>query len=94
MLIVALGATRLRRSGPRVGEVAETTLIQVRTEDAVRSRVFAAQDAAAHVAYSAAMVVGGVLVGLSGARLAFGTAAASALLAALIASRLRRHQTT
>jgi hypothetical protein len=40
------------------------------------------------------MVVGGVLVEASGARLAFGTAAASGLLAALIASRLRLHQTT
>jgi hypothetical protein len=51
--------------------------------------VFAAQDGAAHVAFSAAMVVGGVLVEAGGARLAFGTAAGSGLLAALIASRLR-----
>ena len=94
VLIVALGALAFAGAGRGLGEVAETTLIQVRTEDAVRSRVFAAQDGAAHVAFSAAMVVGGVLVEASGARLAFGTAAASGLLAALIASRLRLHQTT
>ena len=80
VLIVALAGLAFAGAGRGLGDVAETTLIQVRTEDAVRSRVFAAQDAAAHVAYSAAMVVGGVLLGLSGARLAFGTAAASALL--------------
>ena len=93
-LVIALGALAFAGAGRGLGEVAETTLIQARTEDAVRSRVFAAQDGAAHVAYSVAMVVGGVLVGVGGARLAFGTAATSGLLAALIASRLRRHQTT
>jgi hypothetical protein len=94
VLVIALGALAFAGAGRGLGDVAETTLIQVRTEDAVRSRVFAAQDGAAHVAYSVAMVVGGVLVGVGGARLAFGTAAASGLLAALIALRLRIHQTT
>ena len=94
VLVVALGALAFAGAGRGLGDVAETTLMQLRTEDAVRSRVFAAQDGAAHVAFSAAMVVGGVLVEASGARLAFGTAAASGLLAALIASRLRRHQIT
>lgn len=88
VLLVALVAMAVAGAGRGLGEVAETTLIQVRTEDAVRSRVFAAQEGAAHVAFSAAMVVGGVLVEAGGARLAFWMAAASALLAALVASRM------
>ena len=62
MLIVALGGLAFAGAGRGLGEVAETTLIQVRTEDAVRSRVFAAQDGAAHVEFSAAIMVGGVRV--------------------------------
>jgi hypothetical protein len=64
-------------------------LIQARTVDAVRSRVFAAEEGAAHVAFSAAMLAGGVLVGVGGARAAVGTAAACGLFAALVASRMR-----
>jgi hypothetical protein len=55
---------------------------------AVRSRVFAAQDGAAHAAFSAAMLAGGVLVGVSGPRLATLTAAGCALAATLVASRM------
>lgn len=58
----------------------------------MRSRVFAAQDGAAHAAFSAAMLAGGVLVGAGGARLAVGTAAVCGLLAALIASRMLKAQ--
>ena len=87
-LLVALGAFAFAGAGRGLGEVAETTLVQARTDDAVRSRVFAAQDGAAHVAFSAAMVAGGLLVGLGGARFAVEAAAACGLLAALIAARL------
>jgi Major Facilitator Superfamily len=89
VLVVALAGMGLAGSGLGLGEVAGTTLIQARTDDAVRSRVFAAEEAAAHVAFSAAMLAGGVLVGAGGARAAVGTAAACGLLAAVIASRMR-----
>jgi MFS family permease len=89
VLLVALAGMALAGAGRGLGEVADTTLVQARTHDAVRSRVFAAQEAAAHVAFSAAMLAGGVLVGAGGARLAVGTAAACAGAAALVASRMR-----
>ena len=94
MIIVALVGMAVAGTGRGLGDVADTTLVQARTEDAVRGRVFAAQDGAAHAAFSAAMLAGGVLVGLGGARIAVGTAAASGLPAALVASRLLRHHTT
>ena len=87
-LVIALAAFAVAGAGRGLGEVAETTLVQARTHDAVRSRVFAAQDGAAHVAFSAAMVAGGLLVGLGGARFAVEAAAACGIAAALIASRL------
>jgi MFS family permease len=89
VLVVALAGMGLAGGGLGLGEVAGTTLIQARAEDAVRSRVFAAEEGAAHVAFSGAMLAGGVLVGLGGARTAVGAAAACGLLAALIASRMR-----
>jgi MFS family permease len=88
VLLVALAAMAIAGAGRGLGEVADTTLVQARTDDAVRSRVFAAQDGAAHVAFSVAMLAGGVLVELAGARFAVATASACALLAALIASRM------
>ena len=88
VLLVALGGMAVAGAGRGLGEVADTTLVQARTDDAVRSRVFAAEEGAAHVAFSAAMLAGGVLVGAGGARLAVATAAGCALLAALIASRM------
>ena len=89
VLVVALAGMAVAGAGRGLGEVADTTLVQARTDDAVRSRVFAAQEGAAHVAFSAAMLAGGVLVGAGGARLAVGTAAGCAGAAALIASRMR-----
>lgn len=88
MLVVALAGMAVAGTGRGLGEVADTTLVQARTDDAVRSRVFAAQEGAAHAAFSAAMLAGGVLVGVGGARVAVATAAVCALLAALIASRM------
>jgi MFS family permease len=92
VLLVAFAGFALAGGGRGLGDVADTTLVQTRADDAVRSRVFAALDGAAHVAFSAAMLSGGVLVELGGARFAVATAAACALAAALIASRLRGHQ--
>ena len=89
VLVVALAGMAIAGAGRGLGEVADTTLVQARTEDAVRSRVFAAEDASAHVAFSVAMLAGGVLVGVGGARLGIGAAAACAGAAALIASRTR-----
>lgn len=89
VLLVALAGMAIAGAGRGLGEVADTTLIQTRTHDAVRSRVFAAEEGAAHVAFSAAMLAGGLLVELGEARFAIGTASACALVAALIASRMR-----
>jgi Na+/melibiose symporter-like transporter len=89
VLVVALAGMAIAGAGRGLGEVADTTLVQARTEDAVRSRVFAADEAAAHIAYSVAMLAGGVLVGVGGARLGIGAAAGCAGTAALIASRMR-----
>lgn len=89
LLVVALAGMALAGAGRGLGEVADTTLVQGRTEDAVRSRVFAAEDASAHIAFSVAMLAGGVLVGAGGARLGVAAAAACAGAAALIASRMR-----
>ncbi len=88
VLVVALVGMAIAGMGRGLGEVADTTLVQGRTKDAVRSRVFAAEDASAHIAYSVAMLAGGLLVGAGGARLGIGAAAACGLLAALIASRM------
>jgi predicted MFS family arabinose efflux permease len=88
VVVVALVGMAVAGAGRGLGEVADTTLVQARTHDAVRSRVFAAEDGAAHVAFSAAMLAGGLLVGAGGARLAVGTAAGCALVAAVIASRM------
>jgi MFS family permease len=89
ILLVALAGMAIAGAGRGLGDVADTTLVQNRTHDAVRSRVFAAEDASAHIAFSAAMLAGGVLVGVGGARLAVGVAAACGGAAALIASRIR-----
>jgi Na+/melibiose symporter-like transporter len=89
VLVVALAGMAIAGAGRGLGEVADTTLVQARTEDAVRSRVFAADEAAAHIAYSVAMLAGGLLVGVGGARLGIGAAAGCAGAAALIASRMR-----
>ena len=89
VLVVALAGMAIAGAGRGLGDVADTTLVQARTEDAVRSRVFAAEDASAHVAFSVAMLAGGVLVGAGGARFGIGAAAACAGAAALIASRMR-----
>ena len=86
VLAVCFVGMALAGAGRGVGDVAETTLIQARSADAVRSRVFAAQDGAAHVAFSVSAFAGGLLVELLGARGAVGVAAAFGLGAAAVAA--------
>ena len=86
VLAVCLVGMAVAGAGRGVGDVAETTLIQSRSADAVRSRVFAAQDGAAHIAFSVSAFGGGLLVELLGARGAFGVAAAFGLGAAGVAA--------
>ena len=86
VLAVCLVGMAVAGAGRGVGDVAETTLIQSRSADAVRSRVFAAQDGAAHVAFSVSAFGGGLLVELLGARGAFGVAAAFGVGAAAVAA--------
>ena len=87
-ITIALGALAVAGAGGGVSDVATTTLMQSRSRDEVRSRVFAAQDGAAHVAYTVAALAGGLLVELVSVRGAFACAAACAAVAALIALRL------
>jgi hypothetical protein len=68
--------------------VSATTLLQARADDAVRGRVFAAQDGAAHVAFSLAALSGGLIVEMVNARGAFAAAAACGLGAVLVAARM------
>jgi MFS family permease len=77
-------------AGRGLGDVAATTLLQARTKDEVRSRVFAAQEGAAHAAFSVSALVGGVLVQLASARGAFAVAAACGVGATLVATRISR----
>jgi MFS family permease len=86
VLAVCLAGMAVAGAGNGVGEVAQTTLIQSRSADAVRSRVFGAQDGAAHIAFSVSAFSGGLLVELVGARGAFGVAAAFGLGAAVVAA--------
>jgi MFS family permease len=88
VIAVALGGLAVAGAVGGVGDVATTTLMQSRSRDEVRSRVFAAQDGAAHVAYTVAALAGGLLVELAGARGAFACAAGCAAAGSLIALRL------
>ena len=88
VIAVALGGLALAGAVGGMGDVATTTLMQSRSRDEVRSRVFAAQDGAAHLAYTVAALAGGLIVELVSARGAFACAAACAAGGALIAVRL------
>jgi MFS family permease len=90
VLVVALAGMAVAGAGRGLGDVATVTLIQARAADAVRSRVFAAQDGASHVAFSVSAFSGGLLVAAFGPRGAFAAAAACCAAAALIALRLYR----
>jgi len=90
VLGIGLAGMAIAGAGRGLGDVAAVTLIQARATDAVRSRVFAAQDGAAHVAFSVSAFAGGLLVELAGARGAFATAAAFGLGAAVLAGHTPR----
>ena len=85
VLALALGGMAIAGAGRGLGDVAATTLIQERARDEVRSRVFAAQDGAAHVAFSVSAFSGGLLVQLVSVRGACVAAAVFAAAAAAIA---------
>jgi MFS family permease len=89
ILVVTLIGMAVAGAGRGLGDVAEVTLIQARAADEVRSRVFAAQDGAAHIAFSVSAFTGGVLVTLAGARGAFAAATVCGVGAAVLASRAR-----
>jgi hypothetical protein len=91
VLAISLTGMALAGAGRGLGDVAAVTLIQARAADAVRSRVFAAQDGASHAAFSVSAFTGGLLVELAGARGAFATAAAFGVGAALLAGRARHN---
>jgi MFS family permease len=88
LLSLALAGMAVAGAGRGLGDVAATTLLQARTRNEVRSRVFAAQEGAAHAAFSVSALVGGVLVQLASARGAFAVAAACGAGAALTATRI------
>jgi hypothetical protein len=87
VLAVALAGMAVAGVGRGLGDVASVTLLQSRTIDEVRSRVFAAEEGAAHVAFSVSAFTGGLLVSFADARTAFLTAAAFGISAAVIARR-------
>ena len=85
VVAVALAGMALAGGGRGLGDVAAITLIQRRAPDEVRSRVFAAQEGAAHIAFSVSAFSGGLLVSAAGSRTAFAAAAIASLCAAGIA---------
>jgi len=87
VLAVALVGMGIAGSGRGLGDVAQVTLIQLRAADAVRSRVFAAEDGLSHLAFTVSAFSGGLLVTLASVRGAFAVAAACGVGAALLASR-------
>jgi MFS family permease len=86
-LVIALAGMAVAGAGRGIGDVATVTIIQARAPDQVRGRVFAAQDGAAHAAFSISAFTGGLLVQLASARGAFATAAACGVAAAALAGR-------
>lgn len=88
LLAIALAGMAIAGAGRGLGDVAAVTLIQARAADEVRSRAFAAQDGAAHAAFSVSAFGGGLLVEAAGARGAFAAAAAFGVAAAVLAARI------
>jgi MFS family permease len=71
-------------------DVAETTLVQVRTPDAVRSRVFAASETLVLGAFGISFVAGGPLVDAVGPQPVYALGAVGAGLAAVLLATLLR----
>jgi MFS family permease len=89
VLAIGFAGMAIAGAGRGLGDVATVTIIQARAPNEVRSRVFAAQEGAAHVAFSVSAFTGGLLVQLVGARGAYATAAAFGVGAAVLAGRAR-----
>jgi hypothetical protein len=87
LFAIALAGMAIAGMGRGLGDVAAVTLLQARAADEVRSRVFAADDAAGHAAFSVSAFSGGLLVEFAGAHEAFAAAAAFGVLAAAVAGR-------
>jgi MFS family permease len=86
VLAIGLGGMALAGAGRGLGDVAATTLIQEQTSDAARSRVFAAQEGLAHIAFAVSALSGGLIVQLVSVRGAFAVATAFGVAAAAIAA--------
>ena len=86
VLAITLAGMAIAGAGRGLGDVAATTLIQERASDAVRSRIFAAQEGAAHAAFSVSALSGGLIVQFVGARGAFAVATAFGVAAAAVAA--------
>ena len=93
LLAIGLAGMAVAGAGRGLGDVAAVTLIQARAANEVRSRVFAAQDGTAHIAFSVSAFTGGLLVEAAGARGAFATAAACGVCAAFVATRAKDSST-
>jgi MFS family permease len=89
VLVIAFIGMAVAGAGRGLGDVATVTIIQARAPDEVRGRVFAAQDGAAHAAFSVSALTGGLLVQFTSARGAFAAAAAFGVAAAVLAGRAR-----
>jgi MFS family permease len=88
VLALALTGMALAGAGRGLGDVADTTLLQLYAHDAVRSRVFAVQEGVAHGAFTLSAFSGGLLVEALGARGAFAVGAGCGAAAALVGAQL------
>jgi MFS family permease len=88
VLALALAGMGVAGAGRGLGDVAATTLLQARARDEVRSRVFAAQEGAAHIAFTMSALAGGLIVELTSARGAFAVAAACGVGAVAVSARI------
>src|SRR3954447_11117976 len=93
VLIIALAGMGIAGAGRGLGDVAAVTIVQARSIDEVRSRVFAAWDGAEHIAFSVSAFTGGLLVTIAGPRGAFAVASAFGIAAAVIANGARTRAT-
>src|SRR3954454_20361987 len=93
VLVIGLLGMGVAGAGRGLGDVAAVTVVQARSINEVRSRVFAAWDGAAHIAFSVSAFTGGLLVTVGGPRGAFAVASAFGIAAAVIANGARTRAT-
>jgi MFS family permease len=87
---IALLAMAAGGVGNSIANVAEDTLVQRRTPDAVRSRVLAATEAVVLIALGGGFAIGGFVVGAAGPRPAYLIAAVAGAGATVAIASLRR----